>query len=181
MLMRLAHTQSFLSGMRSQSGLSMIEVLVALLLTSIGVLGYAGLQLRALDTTENTHYRTQATALAHDIAERVAANPQGYDRYANPDNWPQGAVGGGIPNSWDACLGNTSDCTPNQMATSDIEQARWFASQMLSNGRVLAEDCDDSPELLCVTVTWGETTVADCDPLANQCIRMEVLTWVVAP
>ena len=161
--------------------MSMIEVLVALLITSIGVLGYAGMQLRALDTTENSHYRTQATALAQDVSERVAANPQGYDRYSNPDNWPQAAVGGGVPNSWDACLGTTSDCTAEQMVNSDIEQARWFASQMLPNGRVLADACDNSAALLCVTVAWGETTVADCDPLANQCIRMEVLNWVVAP
>ena len=162
-----------------QRGVSMIEVLVALLLTSIGVLGYAGLQLRALDTTENSHYRTQATALAQDIAERVAANPQGYLEYIDPDNWPQTAVPSGMPETWDACLGGNV-CDADEMVASDIEQVRWFASQMLPNGRMRAEECPASATM-CVTVAWGETSVADCNPLTNQCVRMETMIWAVQP
>ncbi len=165
------------AGRRREHGLTMIEVLVALLLTSIGVLGFIALQLRALDTVEGAHYRTQATEIAKDMAERATANPQGFDRYADSGNWDQGAVGGEVPNEWNQCVGTTSNCNANEIADWDILQLRWHAAQMMPNGRISADQCTNNPWVLCITVAWDQTTVADCDPNANQCIRMDVPVW----
>lgn len=57
-----------------QGGMTLIEVLVALLVLSIGLLGVAGLQWQALRSNHGAHLRSQATILAHDIADRMRAN-----------------------------------------------------------------------------------------------------------
>ena len=100
--------------MTDQRGVGMVEILIALLVMSIGLLGYAGLQLRALNSTEEAHYRTQAIAIAQDLAERIAANPQSMAAYTTAGNWAQLSPVPGKPMGWDDCVLNP--CTPDQMA-----------------------------------------------------------------
>lgn len=58
----------------SQSGMTLVEALVALLVLCIGLLGVAGLQIQALRANHGAYLRSQATMLAHDIADRMRAN-----------------------------------------------------------------------------------------------------------
>lgn len=55
-------------------GFSMIEILIALFVLAIGVLGFAGLQLMALSSSEEGNLRGQATQLAEDLAARMRSN-----------------------------------------------------------------------------------------------------------
>jgi type IV pilus assembly protein PilV len=57
-------------------GLTLVEILVALLVLSIGLLGFAALQTTSLRFNTSAYYRTQATALAYDLADRMRANRQ---------------------------------------------------------------------------------------------------------
>jgi type IV pilus assembly protein PilV len=57
-----------------QGGLSMIEVLVAIVIISLGLLGMAGLQASGLRTSQSAFYRAQAAQFANDMAERMRAN-----------------------------------------------------------------------------------------------------------
>jgi type IV pilus assembly protein PilV len=59
---------------RGQHGFSLIEVLVALVVTTMGLMGLASLQLLALKTQHNAFMRGQATQLNHDIIERMRSN-----------------------------------------------------------------------------------------------------------
>lgn len=59
---------------RRQSGFSLIEVLVALVITTMGLLGLASLQLLSLRTQQNAFMRGQATQLNHDLIERMRGN-----------------------------------------------------------------------------------------------------------
>jgi type IV pilus assembly protein PilV len=52
-------------------GFTLIEVLVALLVLSIGLLGLAGLQLHALQYTHSSYQRTLVNIQALDMAERM--------------------------------------------------------------------------------------------------------------
>lgn len=61
---------------RAEHGLSMIEVLVAMVILSLGLLGMAGLQAASLRTSQSAHYRAQAAQLADDMADRMRANLQ---------------------------------------------------------------------------------------------------------
>lgn len=55
-------------------GMTLVEILVALLVLSIGLLGLAGLQTMSLRFNSSAYYRTQATALAYGLADRMRAN-----------------------------------------------------------------------------------------------------------
>ena len=55
-------------------GFTLVEALIALLVLSIGLLGVAALQLIALQNNNNAMFRSQATYLAYDIADRMRAN-----------------------------------------------------------------------------------------------------------
>lgn len=54
-----------------QSGVSMIEVLVALLLVSFGILGLMRLQANSVANLSDTRYRTEAVMLANEIMSRI--------------------------------------------------------------------------------------------------------------
>jgi type IV pilus assembly protein PilV len=76
---------------RQAAGLTLIEVLVAMLIVSVGLLGVAGLHMRSLQSNYDALMRTHATSLANDIADRMRANrsavtPKGvYDEIAYGD------------------------------------------------------------------------------------------------
>ncbi len=60
----------------SQSGTTLIEVLITVVLVSVGLLGLAGLQLTTVQNSNSSSERFEATTLAHDILERLRANRQ---------------------------------------------------------------------------------------------------------
>ena len=161
---------------RHQAGVGMVEVLIALLVLSIGVLGYAGLQLRALQSTGQAHFRTQAMAIAQDITERISVNSEDDARavYEDINSWDQGDLGKALPGNWDRCV--NAACTNTQIADWDILQARWAAERLLPNGRVLAQRCPAAGALtLCVTVSWNDQAAADCEPGDDDCVVLEVV------
>jgi type IV pilus assembly protein PilV len=61
---------------QKQLGVSLIEILVAILILSFGLLGVAGLMTTGMKNTQSSQYRTQASFLAYDIAERMRTNRQ---------------------------------------------------------------------------------------------------------
>lgn len=60
--------------MKKKSGFLLIEVLIAMLVLSLGLLGLAGLQARGLRNNVSAYNRGQATQLAYDMAGRIRAN-----------------------------------------------------------------------------------------------------------
>lgn len=55
-------------------GFGLIEVLVSMLVLGVGILGMLALQLNAMKFNQTAAFRTQATFLAYDIADRMRAN-----------------------------------------------------------------------------------------------------------
>ncbi|MEH6686099.1 MAG: type IV pilus modification protein PilV [Halopseudomonas sabulinigri] len=60
--------------MRTQRGATLIEVLIAIVVLAIGLLGLAGLQISSLQSNQSSYYRSQATILAYDLTDRMRAN-----------------------------------------------------------------------------------------------------------
>ena len=58
----------------SQQGSSLLEVLIATVVLSIGLLGLAGLQTAALKVNQTASARSQAAFLTNDIFDRMRAN-----------------------------------------------------------------------------------------------------------
>lgn len=158
-----------------QQGSGLIEVLVALLLLSIGVMGFIGLQVRASSTGNEAFAKTQAMAIAQDLAERVRLNAKQLAVYTTAANWRQGG---------DIAACETNRCTPAQVAQYDMDNAVNAAATLLPNGQVRMQQCPGSLAN-CVLVSWDDTnpTVgggdADCVTLAGlyrnnaTCVMME--------
>jgi type IV pilus assembly protein PilV len=110
-----------------------VEVLVAVLVLSIGLLGLAGLQIAGVKANESARLRTEATLAAYDVADRVRADPGSF--------FPLGQGSSGtVAIAFDAC-GETS-------ATDAV--GRWrrdFCALDLpppSSGDFARVDCGDS-------------------------------------
>jgi type IV pilus assembly protein PilV len=58
-----------------QRGLTLIESLVAIFVTALGILGILGVQMRTLADTSTTVRRAQAIRLIEDLGERMRTNP----------------------------------------------------------------------------------------------------------
>lgn len=121
-----------------QRGLSLIEVLVAIVILSIGLLGLAGMQASSLRSSQSANYSAQAMTLAEDIIERMRANPQMASSYARP-------------------LGASAPTGGITMAARDLEE--WFARvQTLPAGDAAIQvDTTTSPALVTVTVRWDDS------------------------
>lgn len=59
---------------RYQNGMTLIEVLVAVSILAIGLLGAAGIQLNALKYTDSSRMTSQASFIAYDMLDRIRAN-----------------------------------------------------------------------------------------------------------
>lgn len=110
-------------------GFTLLEVLVAIIVFSIGLLGLAGLQILGLKLSGDSLLRTVAAIQANDMIDRMKANAAASSLgTASPYNNAAKASTAN-PN----CLGmnssgsliNTS-CTPTQMAQEDFYE--WFAN-----------------------------------------------------
>lgn len=61
---------------KQQKGFSLIEILVSLVVISVGLLGLAGLQLKTTKATHSAEFRTKATILSYSIIDSMRANRQ---------------------------------------------------------------------------------------------------------
>ncbi|WP_158100494.1 type IV pilus modification protein PilV [Neiella marina] len=98
-----------------QSGVTLIEILVAVVVLGIGVLGALALQGTAKRGNLEAFQRTQAVLIARDLAERMVSN-----RTADLDSY-QGTYTGSTVTTFSDCLGLDS-CTPEQMVSWDLYQ-----------------------------------------------------------
>lgn len=96
--------------MKAQRGLTLMEVLVAVLILSIGLLGIAGLQLGALKSNTSAYYTSQGTWLAYDMADRMRANIDGVEA---------GSYNGIDVNGGEAAVDCSGGCAPAAVANYD--------------------------------------------------------------
>ena len=127
------------------TGFSLIEVLVALLVFSLGLIGLAGLLVMSSQANHGAFIRTQATFLAQNMADRMRANPIGI--------W-QGGYNGSWPTTATAPTCNASSaCTPAQIATRDRVQWGDMLAQYLPNDSNLAATLTCTPQPLGLTMS----------------------------
>ena len=135
------------SGRRAR-GFSLIESLVALVVLSIGMLGIAAMYVESLRSGRTALLRTQAVALAGDMADRIRANRGGAAAYEDVI-----ARTGTIA----ACAPGGAGCTPDNLAHHD--KALWMgAIQDALPGATGTVDYDDTtvPPTYTITISWAE-------------------------
>lgn len=65
-----------------QAGIGLIEILVAVLILAIGILGVASTQVVSMQMNAQSQSRSQAVLLAEDLLDRIRANPNNPGGYA---------------------------------------------------------------------------------------------------
>jgi type IV pilus assembly protein PilV len=100
-------------------GVTLIEVLVTMVITAVGLLGLAGMQVRGLSIQKDAHGRSIATQLALDLADRMRSNVGAVADYTFTTTYPTGTVT--MPVAPDC---ETATCTATQQAQFDV--ARWL-------------------------------------------------------
>jgi type IV pilus assembly protein PilV len=133
-----------------QRGFSIIEVLVALIVLSIGMLGIASLYVDSLRAGRTALLRTQAVFLATDMADRIRANPT-----AGPAYNLGGANNGCLPT---AAGVDSVNCTPAEMAAQDIFLWETQIGELLPAGAAgtVLHNGATLPDTYTITVTWPE-------------------------
>lgn len=116
---------------KDESGTSLLEVLVSLVVLSLGLLGYAGLQAVTVKNSHNAYFRTQATSLAYNVLDRMRANRAGISGYV--------VEYGGTPTAADA-----KDWKRELLAT--LPDARAKISRDATSGQVT------------VTIKWYDSS-----------------------
>jgi len=132
---------------RGQSGFSLVEVLITLVIMSVGMLGIAGLYVQSMQAGRTSMFRHHAVTLAGDVADRIRANPTADIAYTAPVGVNNNCVLGGI------------DCTPAQMAANDILLWKDQAATTLPGGDVtivLTPEAGLVPPTYQITVSWTE-------------------------
>ncbi|MHA7879896.1 MAG: type IV pilus modification protein PilV [Saccharospirillum sp.] len=129
-----------------EQGVGLIEVLISLLILSIGLLGMAALQARGLTMTTESLQRTQATVLANDLIERARANRPNIADYAMP-----------FANPLPTC--DTSFSIDNSgVSENDLDEWQNNLACLLSsgNGQVVING-----NVIQVTIQWQDRTEED--------------------
>jgi type IV pilus assembly protein PilV len=142
---------------RSQ-GFSLVEVLIALIVMSVGMLGIAGLYVQSMQAGRTSMLRHHAVTLAGDIADRIRANPTAGAAYV---------ASTGADNN---CVAQGTDCSVAEMAAQDIllwqAQAAEFLPAMGDGSQqvVVNYDAVAVPPIYTITVRWDEPTPDNIPP-----------------
>lgn len=103
---------------RKQEGFTLIEVLVAVVILAVGLLGLSAMQLTSLKVNQGAYSRSQAALMASDMLDRMRANPDGVEA-GNYDNLD---TSGAIPSDQSCSDG----CSSSQIASQDFRE--WAAN-----------------------------------------------------
>lgn len=173
-----------------RNGFTLLEVLIALLVFSLGLLGMAGLLAVSVQTNHSAYLRTQATFLAQGMADRMRANIMGL--------WNSGGSGSAYDGTYNsstagntgtACLGSNA-CTWSQVVARD--QTIW-SNQLVSflpnpSATIACVPTGAAPGLNAIVelppytgqcrivISWNEKSAE-----ATHADNTERLTWVFQP
>ncbi|NVK21454.1 MAG: type IV pilus modification protein PilV [Kangiellaceae bacterium] len=114
---------------KHQNGFSLLEALITLLIVSIGLLGYAALQIGALNSSVDSFSRTQATMILEDAVSRIRNNKEYLKTDSGAENAYVNNVASGTFYAWcdienslipEAACTSGASCSMNLLAQQDI-------------------------------------------------------------
>lgn len=183
-----------------QRGVGLIEVLVAIFILGVGVLGFSAMQMKALQSSDSSYYRAQAIVLAADIVSRITvssgqvvySDSSEAVTYGNKAEIVKAFIDGMEKASleWSGTYINPSedkqilDAEPTleqqkKIAEWEGENSAWEVANLLPNGSSLVAENDDG-HYYQVIVAWNETDAKECNSVSieigeKDCVKMEVV------
>lgn len=149
--------------MKAQRGVGLVEILVAVVILSIGFLAVARMQVAGMRFSQSAYFRSQAAFMANDMADRMRANISG----VNAGAYASKATAADTPDP--DCQSNA--CNPSELAAQDLHD--WSAllhpaagavavlpssSSYTARGEIEPVAADGSWS---ITVYWAETIAGD--------------------
>jgi len=137
--------------MKTNTGFTLIEVLISMLVLAVGLLGLAGLQATGMRNNLSAYTRSQATQLAYDMADRmrtnsVDASTYGASTYITIDPVSDAAVQA-------SCTAIANACSTAQMAEQDLFEWNRDLTAILPAG---VGDIAVAGTLFTITVNWDD-------------------------
>jgi type IV pilus assembly protein PilV len=147
-------------------GFTLLEVMIALLIFSIGLLGLAGLLGTSLQNNKTADLRSVAIIAAHDMADRIRANQRGSSNDYDNVQVPSGPLSAPSPD----CI--TAVCTsPAQIAAEDIYEWQTSLNKLLPSGQGSVTRASAASPFI-ISVFWDEArngaNKTDCTNAAGE-------------
>lgn len=139
-----------------QNGFLMIEVLIALIIFSICLIGLLALELNSYASTQGASSRSIATNYANDFMDKVRANKDGF---INGSYTSLSAANNSCRSVSYNTINTATACTSNQMAQDDLNELINEVKNSLPQGAVVV--CNDS------SLAQGTPTAANCNNTAG--------------
>ncbi len=140
------------SNFKRQRGVAFFEVLISVVIISIGFLATTKMQVMGMKYNQSAFFKSQASTMAADIADRMRTNISGVNSGAydsiNTENLP----------SDPGCM--NSGCSPSDLATLDIHQWGGNLSRILPDGAGYVTKTGDLFE---IRVSWNEKVSTDTE------------------
>ncbi|MGL5251519.1 MAG: type IV pilus modification protein PilV [Moraxella sp.] len=165
--------------MQSQQGVGLIEVLVALMLLAIAVLGFTAMQMTAVKATDESLMRTRALTVMRGAAEMMRANAEGIPAFKTAINGTATTVTNtdtsNVAITKDSCIsgGTPASCTIKQLAVKDALTVKQYATDnelsvgmaTCPNTRTTVTNADNTTttttsagqDRQCLIASWGDT------------------------
>jgi len=147
----------------SQSGVGLIEVLLAVVVLSLGFLAAAKMQIAGMRSSQNAYFLSQANFMVRDMTDRMRANTTG----VLAGHYKDLVTASGTVEQ--ECVTNATQCTPEQLALAD--RHAWstylhepsgsidFKPILPSIDAILARGVisfNDTTDVYTISVFWGE-------------------------
>ena len=169
-----------------QTGASLIEVLVAILILSFGMLSLGAMMSFGVQLPKLSAYRATATSLASSYVERVRANPNAFtsNLYSAPLNEASAWSFADIALS-DCFYATAPLCTEATLATMDIQATRRAVRRALPAGDMIMK-CDTGTctkaDYGNLWIVWQEpSTFAALNPASSDNCPAEATTAYSSP
>jgi len=168
-------------------GSTLIEVLVALVVLGIGVVGFLAMQLQSVTVVNDAYYRTQAIVIAQDVIERIKANSRGWPDHYAMQEWQgndvvvmQPCAVSVVPDD----LASACD-RADEIAEFDHFEVSQQLRVSLPNAKVhIYASCFGGGGVSCVDVLWGGKDIsgacsdAQVDTVMDhQCISVNFIAY----
>lgn len=155
--------------LQGQRGVGLVEVLVAMVILSIAILGFVALQVRATVATEEALKRSDALILLSGLAEKIRLNSDGDYRVNIPATLPNCAV--------------SQDCSADEQAELDLYQQQQIASsKSIQLGVDYCPNTSTQQVRLCLIAAWNETQpIIGARSIEQRCLNDDGDEQSIAP
>ncbi|MCY1417349.1 hypothetical protein D3C76_681350 [compost metagenome] len=132
---------------KKSEGFTLIEVLIALVILAVGLLGMATLMTSSMQSSQGAYRRSQASLLAYDIVERMRFNRE---QAVTTDDYTLSTTSSATTSP--SC--GTGGCTPQQQAQMDLYQWRAALDSALPGATVSITRSNENKYQ--ITINWDE-------------------------